>query len=117
MLKTQAIALFGTTHKDLAKAVGRSRSLISQWPGNLTQDQARMVLGAAMANGVTVPDHILASVKKEEFKVLLEPEIAAQLEKAALRAQVSSEHWIEQMLAGYFSHTFTGEARKAFLLG
>ena len=46
MTKTQAIALFGTRHQDLADALGVTRQLISSWPHQLTRDQEDRVIGA-----------------------------------------------------------------------
>jgi len=52
MTKTQAIKLFdGQTASALARAVGLSRSRISQWPETLTQKQADLVIGAATRLG------------------------------------------------------------------
>jgi len=47
MTKQQAIKLFGSGAA-LARAIGRTRSAISQWPKDLTQDQADLVTGAAV---------------------------------------------------------------------
>lgn len=57
-MKSEAIKLFGTTAADLARAVGLTRSRISQWPPLLTQKQTDLVLGAAMRLGKlsAVPD-------------------------------------------------------------
>jgi UTP--glucose-1-phosphate uridylyltransferase len=51
MRKSDAIALFGRTHQDLADAVGVTRSAISQWPDELTREQADRVIGAAVRLG------------------------------------------------------------------
>jgi transcriptional regulator with XRE-family HTH domain len=47
MTKKEAIQIFGKTQVDLAKALGKTKSAISQWPDKLTPDQVRMVLGEA----------------------------------------------------------------------
>lgn len=52
MLKTEAIALFGTSAADLARALGVTRSAVSQWPEVLAQDQADRVIGAAVRLGL-----------------------------------------------------------------
>lgn len=51
MTKTDAIAMFGNNASALARAVGLSRSRISQWPDDLTQQQEDRVLGAALRLG------------------------------------------------------------------
>jgi plasmid maintenance system antidote protein VapI len=51
MTKNEAIRLFGTTSTDLARAMGLSRSRISQWDDTLTQEQTDRVIGAAVRLG------------------------------------------------------------------
>ena len=51
MKKSKAVALFGNSAASLARAVGLSRSRISQWPENLTQKQSDLVIGAALRLG------------------------------------------------------------------
>jgi DNA-binding XRE family transcriptional regulator len=51
MKKSDAIAIFGTRQRDLALAVGVTRSAISQWGQDLTPRQTDMVLGAALRLG------------------------------------------------------------------
>ena len=52
MTKKQAIALFGTSHANMAKALGVSRVRITQWPDQLTDKQADRVRGAALRLGI-----------------------------------------------------------------
>jgi len=60
MKKKDAIKLFGSTLTDLGKALGgKSKSAISQWPDEITNDQKNMVIGAAVRKGIKVPDHLL----------------------------------------------------------
>ena len=51
MRKREAIELFGRTQQALADAVGVTRPAISQWPDELTQEQADRVVGAAVRLG------------------------------------------------------------------
>ena len=55
MTKKQAIALFGTRHADLAKALGVTRPRVTQLPDVLTDKQADRVRGAALRLGITLP--------------------------------------------------------------
>lgn len=59
MKKQDAINLFGKTQVDLAKALNRTKSAISQWPDDLTLEQKRLVVGAAHLAGKKIPMHIL----------------------------------------------------------
>jgi len=60
MKKKDAIKLFGSTLTDLGKALGgKSKSAISQWPDEITNDQKNMVIGAAVRKVIKVPDHLL----------------------------------------------------------
>ena len=52
MTKHEATKIFGGTQSALAAALGVSRSAISQWPEQLSQRQADMVLGAALRLGL-----------------------------------------------------------------
>lgn len=54
MTKSEAIAMFGT-QADLARAVGVTRSYVSQWPEELRPEIADRVLGAAVRLGKLVP--------------------------------------------------------------
>lgn len=54
MTKSQAIAAFGSA-AGLARAVGVSRSYVSQWPEELEQGIADRVRGAAVRLGVSIP--------------------------------------------------------------
>ena len=55
MTKKEAITLFGTTQVELAKALGKTKAAINQWPDELTKDQERMVLGEALLQGKPIP--------------------------------------------------------------
>lgn len=59
MKKQDAIKLFGKTQTALAKAVDRTKGAISMWPDELTTEQTRLVIGAAVLAGKKVPKHIL----------------------------------------------------------
>jgi hypothetical protein len=60
MKKDDAKNLFGGTLESLGKALGnRSKSAISQWPDELTEDQVNMVIGAAVRHGIVVPEEWL----------------------------------------------------------
>ena len=54
MKKSDAIAIFDTATA-LARAVGLTRSRISQWPERLTQKQQDLVIGAAFRLGKIKP--------------------------------------------------------------
>lgn len=51
MNKTEAIAIFGTTVADLARALGVTRSAVSQWPFDLRPEQVDRVIGAGVRLG------------------------------------------------------------------
>ena len=51
MNKRQAKNLFGGRDQDLARAVGVTRSAVSQWKDELTQEQIDRVMGAALRLG------------------------------------------------------------------
>ena len=55
MTKTQAISLFGKRAVNLADAVNRKKSAISQWPETLNEDQINLVVGAAVRRGISIP--------------------------------------------------------------
>ncbi|MCK9394189.1 MAG: Cro/CI family transcriptional regulator [Methylobacter sp.] len=60
MKKKEAIKLFGTTLTDLGNALGgKTKSAISQWPDDLSEDQKNMVIGAAVRKGIKVPESLL----------------------------------------------------------
>ena len=54
MTKAQAIGIFGSAAA-LARAVGVTRSYVSQWPEELEQGIADRVRGAALRLGKPVP--------------------------------------------------------------
>ena len=51
MKKKDAIQIFGSA-SDLSKAIGVTRSAVSQWPDELDQSQADRVIGAAYRLGL-----------------------------------------------------------------
>lgn len=59
MKKEDAKQLFGGTLALMGKAIGRTKSAISQWPEELTDDQSNLVVGAAIRQGKKVPKHLL----------------------------------------------------------
>ena len=59
MTKSEAIAIFGTA-AELARAVGVSRSYVSQWDEELEQGIADRVRGAAVRLGKPVPGNARA---------------------------------------------------------
>lgn len=66
MKKQEAIKIFGTRSIDLAKALGRVKSAISQWPEDLTEDQINMVVGAAIRSGRAVPNKFLTPPRRND---------------------------------------------------
>jgi transcriptional regulator with XRE-family HTH domain len=56
MTKTAAIGMFGATVTEMARALGVTRSAISQWPEVLRQEQVDRVIGAAVRLGLWRPD-------------------------------------------------------------
>ncbi|MEO5350206.1 MAG: Cro/CI family transcriptional regulator [Magnetococcus sp. YQC-3] len=61
MNKKQAIKIFGNRLSDLGQALGRTKSAISQWPDELTNDQINLVIGAAVRAGKKVPKEFIAN--------------------------------------------------------
>jgi hypothetical protein len=59
MQKAAAIALFATS-AGTARALGISKSAVSQWPDPLPRSIADRVVGAAVRLGKTVPAELLA---------------------------------------------------------
>jgi hypothetical protein len=59
MTKKEAISLFGKRSKDLAAALGKGESALSQWPEELDNDKTNLVLGAAVKRGIVIPDRFL----------------------------------------------------------
>lgn len=52
MTKSEAIALFGTSGADLARALGLTRGRISQLPEELPQEVVDRINGAALRLGI-----------------------------------------------------------------
>jgi hypothetical protein len=52
MNKSDAIRIFGSTVTEMAKAIGVTRSAVSQWPEELRQEQTDRVIGAAVRLGL-----------------------------------------------------------------
>jgi hypothetical protein len=65
MTKQKAIDLFGTG-AELARALGFTRSAISQWPDRLDQTRADMVIGAALRLGKVKSRRHLRSVLRAQ---------------------------------------------------
>lgn len=57
MTKTEAIELFGGSQVDLARAIGVTKSAISQWPEELDSARTDRVIGAAYRLGKPI-DHL-----------------------------------------------------------
>lgn len=55
MRKSEAVSIFGRTQSDLARALGITKSAVSQWPDELDQEKTDRVLGAALRLGVDMP--------------------------------------------------------------
>lgn len=55
LTKQQAVAIFGDG-VSLARALGVTKSAISQWPDDLDQKRTAMVIGAAVQLGKSLPD-------------------------------------------------------------
>jgi len=62
MTKKEAVKIFGKTQVDLAKALGKTKSAISQWDDVLTIDQVRIVIGEAVISGTEIPKFIKENV-------------------------------------------------------
>lgn len=56
MTKTEAIAIFGETAADLARALGVERQAVYQWPEILTKRQEDSVIAACVRRGKAVPE-------------------------------------------------------------
>lgn len=59
MKKKDAIKIFGKRQLDLARALGRGNSAISQWPDDLPDDYINMVIGRAVRLGLPVPEQFI----------------------------------------------------------
>ena len=66
MEKSDAIAIFGTTRADLARALGISSQAISQWPEVLDQERIDRVIGAAMRLNKTLPKGVIPPTGSNE---------------------------------------------------
>lgn len=66
MTKSDAIKLFGSRANDLAYAVSRKKSAISMWKNDLTNDQINLVIGAAVRNGIEIPDELMKKISITE---------------------------------------------------
>jgi len=64
MTKQQAIDLFGGSGAELGRAVGLTRGRISQWPDELRQRDADLVIGAALRLGKKVPPELIAAARQ-----------------------------------------------------
>ncbi|MGE0334453.1 MAG: Cro/CI family transcriptional regulator [Gammaproteobacteria bacterium] len=51
MTKSEAIALFGGTPSDMARALGITPQAVYQWPNELDQERTDRVIGAAVRLG------------------------------------------------------------------
>ena len=56
MKKQDAIELLGGKAVRLSEVLNKTRSAISQWGDDLTDDQINMVIGAAWRKGIEIPD-------------------------------------------------------------
>jgi transcriptional regulator with XRE-family HTH domain len=63
MKKSDAVRLFGN-QSALARAVGLSRSSISQWPPELDQKRADLVRGAALRLGKLIDEKVIQSARR-----------------------------------------------------
>lgn len=63
MTKSEAIAIFGSTQIDVARALGLTPSRISQFPDELDQATTDRIVGAAVRLGVAIPAHILVNIR------------------------------------------------------
>lgn len=60
MKKRDAVNLFGSTLAELGQALGgKSKSAMSQWSDEITNDQKNMVIGAAVRKGIEIPKSLL----------------------------------------------------------
>ena len=65
MTKSQAIAVFGGTGAELARALGVSRSYVSQWPEELPARVVDRILGAAFRLGKEIPQELVAPLSAD----------------------------------------------------
>jgi hypothetical protein len=66
MNKRQAIDLLGGTPAKAAVLLDVTPSAVSQWPDELPRRLADRVLGAAVRNGIAVPDNLKAGLGESE---------------------------------------------------
>lgn len=62
LTKQQAIGIFGTG-AETGRALGITRSAVSQWPDVLDQRMTDLVVGAAIRLGKALPDGFAASAE------------------------------------------------------
>jgi transcriptional repressor of cell division inhibition gene dicB len=60
LTKQQATAIFGSGAA-LGRALGITRSAVSQWPDELDQQRTAMIIGAAVQSGRAVPPGFIVS--------------------------------------------------------
>jgi hypothetical protein len=63
MDKSTAVAIFGRTQADLARALGVTRQCVWNWGEVLTQEQADRVRGAAVRLGKPLPQPVVAKTE------------------------------------------------------
>jgi transcriptional regulator with XRE-family HTH domain len=63
LTKQQALSLFDSGAQ-LGRALGISRSAISQWPAVLEEQQTAMVIGAAILLGKTIPEGFITAAEQ-----------------------------------------------------
>lgn len=80
MEKSDAIAIFGTTRADLARALGISSQAISQWPEVLDQERIDRVIGAAMRLNKTLPKGVIPPTGSDEPVAAQSPAPGAAVE-------------------------------------
>lgn len=62
MTKQEACDIFGGTQVALSRALDMTRSGISQWADELTQEQTDRVLGAAIRLGLPIPATVVVKL-------------------------------------------------------
>ena len=59
MKKQEAINIFGTKQYEMANALKKSKSAISQWNEDLSSEQINLVIGAAIRHGKKIPEKFI----------------------------------------------------------